>query len=1249
MGHRYPQPDNEDDFENLCVRFYRKLWNNEGLKLYAKRGEKQDGVDIFDPFSLKPVGAIQCKYHEPHKTLPPSEIKDEVDKAEKSAFDLDRYVIATTAKKTRNAQDTVVELNGREDKQFTVDIHFWEDICADVGQFGRIVAELIIYGENILAGALSTESAQAPLGSIATAAICQSDSVAASGALAEIEKLLDERRFDAARHEMEKQPDIEAAKSLPVQEQYLLLRFRGRLAMEDGDWTTASTMFLAAYDVAPESDQAKQNHVLGLSLSGDLAKAYEAAKEHIASGVRTNVMAVRLIGCVSSTDQLAEQSSLIDQYRETEADLNTALCHKYIQFGAYDDATKAAEQALTIAPDSPHAHLAAAMAAHSASVHIASDQRIAQLHRAIEHYSTAETRATEESYPQIIPEALVNRGAAYMLLNQKEQAAADFRAVVNVVDTPTSYANRSVEFFLQESDYRSAWELLDAVDRSTTEGQYLALVTEYNNGDADERETALVKMLKLADEPSDREVDCRSFCVQWSINLDDFERAKACLPDAFVKKYPLQGQTLLAWIHLEADDETEARAAADKALASSIENARKQDLRVLAQILVRLKDDASALGLLEEVAHPGFFDDEMKSLITCAQRLGRHDLLLRLCQELREAGTTDNQLQRLEVDLLNRYAPEQALTLAKEFSTSSESPVLFTAYHNYLLVRLNRADEVTLDPSVLPTASQLSPHDAPLVVEPYVEAHRYDDALRFFYDQRRQYFEEEQAQGAYMGFFLTYEKQFSILEPPEAVTADCAVLLALRNNEHRWVIIENDRPLASRDEFPSTNELSQRLIDRKAGDTIELPGNLIQEDKATIQEIQSKYVRAFQDCLQNFRRWFPNTSALQQIHVGTEDNFDPSAIVDSLKGRREHVEQCLQLYRDLPCSLYLFANRVGLNELDAIQALASHERGVVKCCQTTPDQFADAASAGFANQAIVLDLSAIVTITHCDAWPHLATDNEYLVSQLTSERIDAWLHEAQRKQTKDGGVAMLDDSDGLVVRESTEDERARRLERLQLMRDMIDQHCQRKPSPMVAAIDPEKRTLYDQALGMHNLEAIGVASECDGVLWSDDMVVGFIGQTDFGVGHVWTQLVLRRFQIGNSLTAAEYDLVTAKLASWDYTIVVWNAHTLIAAGEEAKWDTQAWPLKQCLALITKSELQGIVNARIVLEFIKLLRRSSCIELKQNAVIRAALDALGSPRAVRWMLERIDAVFTIDIPSAEFVRLVLQFWLSNRLC
>ena len=160
------------------------------------------------------------------------------------------------------------------------------------------------------------------------------------------------------------------------------------------------------------------------------------------------------------------------------------------------------------------------------------------------------------------------------------------------------------------------------------------------------------------------------------------------------------------------------------------------------------------------------------------------------------------------------------------------------------------------------------------------------------------------------------------------------------------------------------------------------------------------------------------------------------------------------------------------------------------------------------------------------------------------------------------------------------------------------------------------------------------------------MVVQFIGQTELGIEHVWTQLAFRRFQLNGSLTPADYDLVTAKLASWHYTTIIWNAHTLLAAGEESKWDVEVWPLKHCLELIRKSGPQKEVNAGIVLEFFKLLRSSSCIELKQSAVIQSALDALGDLRSARWILERLNLFFMVDVPSAEFVRLEIQFWLMR---
>lgn len=982
------------------------MWSNESLQLYAKRGEAQDGVDIVDPLCLKPVRAVQCKFHEPAKTIPPSEIKAEVARAEKSHFAIEHYVIATTAKKSRQAQDTVAELNQRPNRQFTVEIHFWEEICQHAGDCGRVMAEFIVYGENILAG--SGGAAQGAAGSMASWS--RPESGDGTGPYAAIEKLLDERRLDVARHELDKLPSGAAAGALPPGERYMLLRLRAKLDMECGAFETAARLFLEAYAVSPELDQAKQNEVLALALLNEPGKAYARATEYIAQGLTTPVMVLRLIDSIASREQLDQHATAIDGCAATDENINTALCHKYLVFGDYERARTAAERALRIVPDSPHAHLAAAMSIHTASVHAGPRQRMAGLRKALEHYDAAEVAARAQRFGLLLPEILVNRAAARALTADIAGAASDFRAAVSCSTQPAVYAAAAIGFFLHEQDYDGAWELLDRLDRTTNESKYLVLVTEHHTGDETDKRRYIDEMEWLARQDWPRAAECRFQCVQWAIELKEYERAASFVTASFQEEYPFQAHVMLAWINAESGSRERAKEEAAKALDQSVKSAHPQELRLLAHILVKLKDDAKAVGLLEQVARPGVFDDDMKMLITCAQRLDRHDLLLRLCRELREAGVEEDRLRQQELQLLNRYAPREALQLAEEFAGTSASPAYFVAFRNMVAVRLNELDKVTLEASALPTPAELLPEEANLMLLPFVATGHYAEALKFLYAQRRLNFEDEHAHGRYIFFFLTYGHHTLLQEPPATAGPDCAVLLDLDGGEQRWVVIEDEQPVASRDEFAASSPIGNAIAGQKPGSIITLPGKLVQPQAATLREIQTKYVRAFQDGMQNFAKRFPGTTILQQFHVGDGDQFDPTVFIETLKGRREHIDTCVEVYRDQPCSLYLFADHVGVTELEAIKALIRHPKGIVKCSEATPEPFARAVQDGIAPKAIVLSMSAIITLTLVDGWQFLDSERQYLVSQMTGELLDGWIQSCAENFNEGAGSTTIDDS-----------------------------------------------------------------------------------------------------------------------------------------------------------------------------------------------------------------------------------------------
>jgi hypothetical protein len=422
----------------------------------------------------------------------------------------------------------------------------------------------------------------------------------------------------------------------------------------------------------------------------------------------------------------------------------------------------------------------------------------------------------------------------------------------------------------------------------------------------------------------------------------------------------------------------------------------------------------------------------------------------------------------------------------------------------------------------------------------------------------------------------------------------------------------------------------------------------VKTERATIREIQTKYVRAFQDSLQRFRERFPETSLIQKFDVGSGTEFDPTAIIESLKERRAHVEACIDFYKKNPCTLYLFATRIGISEFDAIKALADYPTGMVQCCQTTPLAFDAAASEGIPNETIVLDITAISTLTLTHAWGFLSPDKKYMVSRATKQLAYDWLSEASEEKDREGGHASVTEDGRLLFRETTNEQRKARRVECETITEMIEKHCECQSSEALAAMKPDMRRSYEQVAGFHNVESMSLARDLNAVLWSDDHALSFIAKTEFGVKSVWTQLALRCFVDAGRLSKDDFDLVSAELASWNYGVIVWNAATIIRAGVHAGWDPERWPFRQCIALLAKSEERPPIRAQIALETLKLLRRSACSELRQSSIIQSVLSAVGDRQAVAWMHRSLEQAFAVDFPSALFLMPEFEHWLASRI-
>src|ERR1035438_3716148 len=179
-------PESDVVFEELCLALLKRHWARPSLERFAKKGEEQFGVDIFDTLGESPMYAAQCKLKEQWKSLEPAEIREEVQKAEGFPAKLDHYAIMTTGKVSSVAQLAIQGINQehRASGSFTVELFTWDKISKLLREYPEI--ERQFYG-----GFRSEEAAEfkATLEAIHMA-VNVTDSTSSVGPTSEIDSLI---------------------------------------------------------------------------------------------------------------------------------------------------------------------------------------------------------------------------------------------------------------------------------------------------------------------------------------------------------------------------------------------------------------------------------------------------------------------------------------------------------------------------------------------------------------------------------------------------------------------------------------------------------------------------------------------------------------------------------------------------------------------------------------------------------------------------------------------------------------------------------------------------------------------------------------------------------------------------------------------------------------------------------------------------------------------------------------------------
>jgi len=1244
MAYTYPHPGNEHEFEEFCLRFYRHYLKKDGLVLYAKRGEEQDGIDIIDQVGAVPFVAIQCKNHERTKTIPPKEIKDEVSYAEGSPHKISRYIIATTAKKSRNAQDTVLELNqdSSSKRKFTVEIHFWEDLNEILNGLGFVVANWILHKQ------IPQDELQQHV-QIATKNAIQVHTSASDAEgpelYVEIFELFKERKLEVAKYKIDMLPDPELESTLDSQHRYALLRLRGKLAMETMDFDEGARLYQLAYQESPKLPQARLNRVLALEFSGDQETALAEAKSLLDEGADGDFLLSMLIRCASDPKDLLPYKAQLEAHAENSAEVNTTLAHKYLRWDRVEEARAAADMALKLVPDSAHVLFASGSVEHRYAYPGEWRSRPAHLQKAIEYYSQAFAAAKRDKYVGLIPEILMNRASVFAISGDFAKAGADYRQAINESEKPWLYAERAISFFMHIEDVNSASELSHLLRGESDEGAFLITSIRYHKAvSEEEKATYIEEMIKVADLGTDRTSEARFLAVNWAVNVGRHDLAEKAVPDSFLESHAIQGHTLRGWIASDQGNKEEARKHARLAMNSDPSNVSRQELSILGRLLMHLCEYESALPVLEQATEGGKLDTACKQLLDCAQELDRHDVVLRVCSELRQSGSQDDLARRLEVAMLSRYDVEKALELSKEFQVHDRP--YFTACINFFSVKLGRTVDLILSPKRLPSPESLSPDQIHLVIQPYIAGECFNEVIEFSYAYLRKHLSVAMAHSVYAWLITAYAGRAGIETDLKEVDSKSAVCLEeVGGQRTRWVIIEDDNPDATRGEVASTSDTAKSLLGKSVGDEVDLSSSPVQKQKEKITEILPKQIRLFHDTIRNFQQRFPGQGSIQTISIGEGDDFDPSYLIEVLRERRSYVEGSFKVYRENPCPLTLFATQLGISELELMLSLSESRDDKIRCSYCTTRDFAHRSALGFRSAEVVLDLSAIITITRLNAWHILPRNISYLVSTGTYLKLRSWLAEPSSGIPSAKAYGAISDDGKLVITDVSEEREVQKRKLIEQMCMQVESRCQVLNAYDVSGIEPSRRKRYEKTIGLHSTESLSLARSRHATLWTDDHVVSFIAGLDFSVYSVWSQLAFYISEQSRVLNTWTYRRITAQLLGWNYVPTVWVPPDIFVAGQLAKWDPTRWPLDRCLELFG-NHVPLTTRLLLVLEFFDCMRLASCGPEQYSRVIETILDHIGSVKAAQWLRVEVLDYFAGDFETVAFLRHEIKRW-ENR--
>lgn len=1236
--HQWPQPANWDEFEELALDLWSKIWNDQYAQRNGRQGQAQSGIDVYGtPEGKKALTGVQCKGKDSyvHAFVSKKELDAEIKKAESFKPGIEHFILATTAPQDANIQEYARKISEKRSKagKFKVTVLSWDWIKTKLGDYPEIARK---HGYNVpkseseqikeLTDANMQDIAFNP-STVATGGSQVVNNLTVVQNVNNTENLHTE--IDYAKKLLNKHHAVEALHFLEEIENKVnrssddTLKFRyytnlGAANLEIDKMDIAAKNFMKAATYSND-EKAETNALLAHLIRNEYDECIDRANAILAIDPDSAKATSYKLQAIFKRDKkpLSEIIKLVPERIIEKIDISLALgfiadqenesaeSRKWLTKALLSDTDDSVEIRSTLAASILNPIVSAQSFLGELTDEQKEDIRTAKtlLDEAWSKYEQTETKRYKT---QIV----YNRSLASRLLGNLEDSIRDNNTAVILDPSNGFYKKHLAILYSETGDHEKCIQLLREVSLSNEFPESKLLLAEELKSNDKDIDEAILLVEDFIESNSDPNYVIGAYNILLAILIQQGMADKALsLVDNYDMAYSeLFGKILAAKYKRAFGDTEEAGKDLVKLKLLISDETPLGEVNLLGDELYRSERYSDACDIYEKVIDPKIASSMSRRLVNCYYRAGRHGDALKLCTLMRSQLGVSSYIVEMEASIYEDIGDlNAAIEICKAYL--ADNP-----YDNSVKIRLaaiyyraNKNEYVVPLIESIDSSDKLSANESLQLAKLYSSQDLDESARDILYEARRKYFDNPDIHLTYIGLFLnkTTGEDDPLLNIKSVALNTAVIIEKVGESDRTYIIDDRPDPSVKNDEVSPESTIGKKLVGKIIGDKVSIDI----DDTWSIKEIKSKYVLALNESTSNYQKWFPDASGLRKITVG-KGTLDESVhqLLKIIDENSRAVNDALKLYKDNQITVGSLALRVGHSSLDTVYALMGNSEIGLKAATASDSDVSEKIQSISEDTRFVIDLTSLIVIFNCNIAKDITEKfGKFIVPQ---SMVDA----LRQKQTELGGreesgYGTLSKQDGKYIRDqATPAQIKKSIDHITELLGFVEQFCEVTTVTAALDIQLEERRTWSDAIGSEFLDAILLAKEEGRILLSDDHLLRRIAQSEYSIEGTWTQIILLKLKADKLISNESYCNSTIELTKLHYRHARIDSDVLVEASKKAGWALKS-PFTDVIKEMTLEEVTTDSVSNVLTEFLYELWKQPLLYEQRYYLVQYVLSYL----------------------------------------